>query len=156
MYLNNFPFERFGVGFETIADTRRSLLESINKQTQLTYPPYNIRKNGEGKYVVEIAAAGAAMADFDITLEEDVLHIKCTPPKSEGAEFIHQGLTYKAWMRDFVLKDGVKVKNATLINGMLRVFLEHVAAEEKKPLKINIDAPTEKQAPRLLNENSSF
>ena len=146
---------RFGVGFDTIADTRRNLLENI-KRAQSAFPPYNIRKSGDNKYIIEIAAAGYSLGDFEMTLEEDVLHITCTPPKEDSKDFVHQGLSYKAWSRDFILKDGVKVKNASLVNGMLKVFLEYITAEEKKPLKINIDAPSEKLNPQLLNESSNF
>jgi len=32
----------------------------------------------------------------------------------------------------------VEVKNAELINGMLKIFLENVIPEEKKPRKVDI------------------
>lgn len=151
---NDFPFSRFGVGFDTLANTRRNLLESIRQSTQVAFPPYNIRKDGDNKYVIEIAAAGYTLGDFDIILEEDALRIKCSPPKEDPTNFLHQGLTYKSWTRDFVLNDGVKIKNATLLNGMLKIFLEHNVPQEKKPIKINIEAPTSKLHPQLLNESS--
>lgn len=157
MFLDStFPFDRFGVGFDSLANTRRNLLETIRSQAQISFPPYNIRKDGENKYVIEIAAAGYSLGDFEITLEDDALRIKCTPPKEDSTNFLHQGLSYKTWTRDFVLNEGVKVSNATLLNGMLKIFLEHIVPQQKKPVKINIDAPKEKTHRQLLNESSDF
>lgn len=154
MFLD-FPFDKLGVGFDTLAETRKNMYENL-KRAQNAFPPYNIRKNGTNKYVVEIAAAGYSLGDFDIELDQDVLRIKCNPPKEDDASFVHRGLTYKHWTREFVLNEGVSVKNATLFNGMLKVFLEHLVPEEKKPLKINIEQPKAKDTRMLLNEDSNI
>lgn len=151
---NNSAFDKFIVGFDSIAETRKNMLDAIQRSAQVTYPPYNIRKTADNNYVVEIAAAGFSFGDFDITLDDDVLSIKCTPPKDEEATFLYRGLTSKSWQRDFVLNDNVVVKNASLVNGMLKIFLEHLVKEEKKPIKINIAQPTAKQTRQLLNEDS--
>ena len=153
---NNSAFDKFIVGFDSIAETRKTMLENLQRSAQIAYPPYNIRKTAENKYVVEIAAAGFVMGDFDITLDGDLLSIKCNPPKETEDNFLYRGLTAKAWQRDFVLSEDVVVKDATLLNGMLRIFLDHMVKEEKKPLKINISQPTAKDTRTLLNEDSSI
>lgn len=153
---NNSAFDKFIVGFDSIAETRKNMLEAIQRSAQITYPPYNIRKTADNNYVVEIAAAGFSLADFDITLDEDVLSIKCSPPKDDESTFLYRGLTSKSWQRDFVLNDNVVVKDASLFNGMLKIFLEHLVKEEKKPLKINISQPKAKDTRTLLNEDSTI
>jgi molecular chaperone IbpA len=159
--LNNFPFDkidRWGVGFDTISNTRKTLFDSVKTSIDTNFPPYNIRKVGDNKYVVEIAAAGYTLGEFDITVDKDVLRIACTPNKEHEKyyeqSFIYRGLTSKPWLRNFILSDGVEVKDATLLNGLLTVFLEHFVPQEDKPKKINISQPTAASNPQLLNEDS--
>jgi len=50
------------------------------------------------------------------------------------------------------LADNVKVQNAEMINGMLRVWLEAVIPEHKKPKKIHIGDGSETKSTQLLSE----
>lgn len=138
MFLDKFPYEKFGVGFDSIEETRRNLLEQIRANTT-SYPPYNIRKTSETEYVIEIAAAGFSIDAFDITLEDEFVRVKCTPPVEAEANFIHRGLTNKSWTREFVLNNGVKVVSASLTDGLLRINLEYEQSPKKKTVKISID-----------------
>ena len=47
-----------------------------------------------------------------------------------------------------------KVKDASLVNGMLKVFLENIIPDHKKPRKVSINTAKEetKEATQLLNE----
>lgn len=137
MFLD-FPVHKFGVGFDSFEESRRELLDNIRK-AQSSFPPYNIKKIEDNKYVVEIAAAGYTMSEFDIELDKDVLRIHCVPDVKEKFEYIHRGLTNKSWTREFILNKGVEVKDAKLINGLLVINLEHKIPEEMKPKKIKID-----------------
>jgi molecular chaperone IbpA len=147
------------IGFDTMTKTRENLFKLIEQQRQYVYPPYNIRKTSENSYVIELAAAGYSISDFEITIEDDALNIKCEPPVMTQAErdsIIHCGLTNKNWARTFILGEYVRVKTSSYVNGMLRIFLEQQLPEEKKPIRINIEEPSEKTHPQLLNENSDF
>lgn len=109
-------------------NTRNTLLKSLQETaTSGGYPPYNIAKDGTDKYVIEIAAAGSTIDEFDITCNGGDLRVVCTPKKKENVEYIRQGLTYKKWTREFALNVGVTTKGAELTNGILRVFLEYTA-----------------------------
>jgi molecular chaperone IbpA len=117
-----------------------------------SYPPYNIRTLGDDKFVLEIVAAGHNLGEFLIELEDRILTIQCTPEKPEN-NFMYQGLSYKKWFRQFTLTPGLVVKNAELVNGILRVLFDREAPIPKK-LKINISQPTASSNPQLLNEDS--
>jgi molecular chaperone IbpA len=77
-------------------------------------------------------------------------------PLSMPGEFLHQGFAYRGFERKFTLMDNVKVLDAELLNGILKVYLEKMIPEEEKPKRININAPTVARHPQLLNESSSF
>lgn len=137
----SFPdLSKQSVGFDSVFKKLNTLTENLPKIP--TYPPYNIRKVDENKYVIEIAVAGFGRQDLEIELQEGVLTIKgqVQTESVESNEYIFKGIADRAFTRQFTLADTVEVKNADLINGMLKIWLERFIPEEKKPKKIDINA----------------
>jgi molecular chaperone IbpA len=145
-----------GIGVDSLIDAHRAAATAMTKMSG--FPPYNIRKTGENTYQVELAVAGFTIADIEITLEKNVMTIssKGHDPLTMPGEFIHQGFAYRGFDRKFTLMDNVKVLDAELLNGILKVYLEKMIPEEEKPKRININAPAVERHPQLLNESSSF
>ena len=54
-------------------------------------------------------------------------------------KFLHKGISDRPFERTFTLADNVVVNNAQMVNGMLKIWLEHIIPENKKSKKINID-----------------
>jgi molecular chaperone IbpA len=128
------------IGFEPILKRLSEMSEAMPKIP--TYPPYNIKKVDENKYVIELAVAGFGKQDLELELQDGTLTIKGNV-SSEDADYIYKGIAERAFTRQFTLADTVEVKNADLINGMLKIWLERFIPEEKKPKKINIGATNE-------------
>jgi len=125
------------VGFEPIFKLLAEMSESMPKIP--TYPPYNIKQTGENTYVIEIAVAGFGKQDLELELQDGKLTVKgsiSTAPEID--DYIFKGIAERAFTRQFTLADTVEVKNADLINGMLKIWLERFIPEEKKPKKIPI------------------
>jgi molecular chaperone IbpA len=116
------------------------------------YPPYNIVKKDENHYTIELAVAGFGQSDIDIEMEDGKLVVRGNI-KAEEAEdnFLFRGIANRAFSRAFVLNDEVEVKDAELFNGMLKIFLERLIPEQKKPKKIAVKNGKGKQ---LLQENA--
>lgn len=132
------------IGFEPILKRLAEINESFPKIP--TYPPYNIKKIDENKYVIEMAVAGFGKQDLELELQDGTLTIKGSV-SSEEADYIYKGIAERAFTRQFTLADTVEVKNADLINGMLKIWLERFIPDEKKPKKINIgDTETAKES----------
>lgn len=108
------------------------------------YPPYNIKKTGDNTYVIEMAVAGFGQQDVELVLEDGVLTIKGELKTDDKNDYIFKGIADRAFTRKFTLADTIEIKNADLINGMLRVWLERFIPESKKPRKIDINTQTEK------------
>jgi len=123
------------IGFEPILKKLAEMTESMPKMP--TYPPYNIKKVDENKYVIEMAVAGFGKQDLELELQDGTLTVKGSV-SSEDADYIYKGIADRAFTRQFTLADTVEIKNADLINGMLKIWLERFIPEEKKPKKINI------------------
>lgn len=138
---NTFPqFSKSAIGFDSLFKRLHDMAEGLPKVS--TYPPYNIRKVDENKYIIEMAVAGFGRQDLEIELQEGVLTIKGQTVSDDTAEeFVFKGIADRAFTRKFTLADTVEVKNAELVNGLLKIWLERFIPEEKKPRKINILDP---------------
>ena len=137
MRIDYAPFFRSTVGFDRLIN----LLESASEQG---YPPYNIERTDEDNYRVTLAVAGFAEKDLAVDVKDRVLTV--TGKRDEVADrpqasILHQGIAGRAFERSFQLAEHVEVKAARLENGLLHVDLERIVPEEKKPRRIQINAP---------------
>lgn len=123
------------IGFEPILKKLAEMSETLPKIP--TYPPYNIKKTGENAYVIEMAVAGFGKQDLELELQDGTLTVKGNVT-SDDADYIYKGIAERAFTRSFTLADTVEVKNADLVNGMLKIWLERFIPEDKKPKKISI------------------
>jgi len=139
-------FAKTAVGFEPILDKVKQISEYMPKIS--AYPPYNIVKVADNKYIIEIAVAGFSKQQIELELQDSVLTVKGSIESKDVKEedYIFKGIADRAFTRKFTLADTIEVKNADLINGMLKIWLERFVPEEKKPKKIVINGEeSEKQ-----------
>ena len=128
----------FTVGFDSMFDRLFGALDHPNASHQ-GYPPYNIRKDGETKYFIEMAVAGFSEEDLEVELKEGILSVRSgVGKKEEEVEYVHRGIAKRTFERNFTLSDDVIVKGCDLNNGMLIVELEKVIPEEKRARLIPI------------------
>lgn len=131
-------FGKFGVGFDDVFDKLTEFHDNVAKNIP-NYPPYNIKKTAENQYVIEMAVAGFGKSDIEITAEGDKLVIKGNvDQKEEDTSMLWQGLAFRPFTRMFTLNDQVEVENAEMINGLLKVTLERIIPEHKKPKTVEI------------------
>jgi len=144
-------FEKFFVGFDDQFNRMAKFHEDLTKNIP-NYPPYNIKKNDENHYTIEIAVAGFGQQDIDIEMADGKLLVRGNVKSEEDQEnFLFKGIANRAFTRSFVLNDEVVVNDAEMINGMLKIFLERLIPEHKQPKKIAVRQKSEKQL--LAEEN---
>ena len=144
-------FDKFFVGFEESAKQLQTLHADLTKNIP-NYPPYNIRKNDENNYTIEVAVAGFGESEIDITIDGGKLIVKGnvdTSTNESEENFLFKGIATRAFTRAFAIDDHIEVKNAELFNGMLKIALERFVPKEEQPKKIKIKSGNKKQ---LLNE----
>jgi molecular chaperone IbpA len=128
----------YAVGFDKVFDDMFRYVEHNTNSTG--YPPYNITKDGD-KFQIEIALAGIAKEDLEITVAEGVLTVEHNPEgevESETFQWLHKGISQRKFKRNFTLSDDVVVNGSRMENGMLYIELERIVPEEKKPRTIEI------------------
>jgi len=139
------------VGFDRIFERIQAMHQPTDRGTQ-KYPPYNITKESDTTYIVEMAVAGFTDDSLDIQVKEGILTVEGKVEDSTDKEYIHRGIAARAFTRTFTLAETVIVKDAGLENGMLRILLENVIPEEQKPKKIKIGQKLYSGEKELLQE----
>ena len=150
-------FDKFFVGFDDQFNKLAKLHDDLTKNIP-NYPPYNIKKTGDNTYVIEVAVAGFAKQDIEIELNDGKMIIKGNVQSQEAEDnFLFKGIANRAFTRSFALDDQIEVKDAEMFNGMLKVFLERIIPEHKKPKKIEVkdtsEAKPKKTKQELLTED---
>ena len=127
----------YSIGFDRMFDR---LFDEVNVSTT-NYPPYNIIKSDDTNYSIEIAVAGFGKDDIEIETKENTLTIRSVEKDSElvdEVEYLHKGISARAFKRSFTIADDVVVKGASYENGLLIISLERIIPEEKQPRLIKI------------------
>jgi molecular chaperone IbpA len=136
------------VGYEPMFKRLEEVHESLTKAIP-NYPPYNIVKVDDNKYMIEMAVAGFGKSNLDIEIQDGTLvvsgHSQLADMYDEGVNntYIYKGIADRNFTRKFSIADSVEIKNADLINGMLKIWLENIIPDTKKPKKVNINDPSE-------------
>ena len=127
----------YAVGFDRMFDRLHD--HYALHQRNSGFPPYNIRKDGDYNFVIELALAGLSQDDLEVEVADGTLTVRSVEKKQEnGGELLHRGISYRQFSRSWTLADDVVVNDAKMKDGMLAIHLERVVPEEKKPRKITI------------------
>ena len=134
------------VGYDNIFDHFERMFDDdffgVNVPS-VNYPPYNIVKTGENKYNVEVALAGFSRDDINVEFADGMLTIKSKDKKESedtdaNGNVIHKGISKRYFSKSFTIADDVEINGAELKDGLLKVSLERVIPESKKPKLIEI------------------
>ena len=153
--INFGPFHHSILGTSLGYDTMFNELERVLNSTTGTgiqssekYPPHNIIKINEYKYMVELAVAGFSKNEIEITVVDGLLTIKGDKNSQEDLEkysadkldivYLHKGISNRSFVKTIRIIDTVEVLGAEYEDGILRISLENVIPESKKPRKIDI------------------
>ena len=97
------------------------------------YPPYNIIKESNVKWRIELALAGWSPDEVEVTTESNILLVKSVAPKNDGEEeYVHRGLSSRTFARGFNLSDDVEVGTVSFNNGLLVVELRRIIPDHQK------------------------
>ena len=129
---------RFSVGF---ADGMFNELLKLSEQSNTNYPPYNIVKQTEDKFYVEIATAGFSEGEITVSVENQMLMVvgqKAVDESNAQLEYLHRGISSRSFERSFRLGDHVEVIEAQNKDGILTVHIERKLPEALLPKTIDI------------------
>lgn len=133
------PLHNSTLGFDRFFDdVERMLKTDIQKMTS-SFPPHNIIKLDDNRYLVELAVAGFSKDEIQITVEDgDLKIVGSKSSKEEIGAYLHRGIGTRAFTKTITIADTVEVRGAEFKDGILRIGLENVIPEHKKPRKVEI------------------
>jgi molecular chaperone IbpA len=134
------PLWRSSIGFDRLFDL---INETQRLDGQDNYPPYDITRTGENTYRISVALAGFAPDEISITAQQNRLTVAGSKAEHKAAqlpehEYLHQGISARAFERQFNLEDHVEVEGASFENGLLLIELARKIPEAMKPRRIEI------------------
>jgi len=147
-------FERSFIGFDRvfneIANAQSNYIKSIP-----SFPPYNLKKVNDKTYSIELAVAGFGKSDIDVEMDGDTLKVSGRVNQDES-NYLYKGIAERAFSRQWKLADSVEVKNAALVNGMLKITLENMIKFQpsKKIEVIEADIENVKNEKQFLTEEA--
>ena len=131
----NVPRSLF-VGFEPLLDELERI-HSSGRSGKDNYPPHNVVKIDEEKFLIEMALAGFREEDISVEVKDGILKVKGEMPKDER-EFAYKGISSRKFEKSFRLSEFVVIDGADLNDGILVVYARVELPEEKRPREIEI------------------
>jgi molecular chaperone IbpA len=132
------PFRRSTVGFDRLFDMLENSAAGV---AQENYPPFDLIKDGDNEYRIELAVAGFRPEELDITAQQNVLIVsgrKTDESDEKGSNYVYRGIATRSFERRFALADHIKVTGADIKDGLLSISLVREIPEAMKPRKIEI------------------
>lgn len=127
------------VGFDRLFSTMEELDRVFGSTKAPSYPPYSILKLDDFNYEIQVAVAGFSIEDIDIETSQNKLIVSGISQKPEVEPvYLHHGLANRDFKHVYTLSDMSVVRSADIVNGILKIHIENVIPEERKPKKIPI------------------
>jgi len=125
-FLND--IEKYSIGM----DQWFNRFDTVHESTA-NYPPYNLIKESETEFRLELALAGYKKEDIKVSTEWNKLSVEAKKSEtSDVGEYLHNGLAKRAFTRTWTLSDDVEVSDVNLEDGLLVIKLNRVIPEHQK------------------------
>ena len=108
-------------------------LDSL-RDNNTNFPPYNIRKVSDTETVLEVALAGYKKENLTVAVENHVLTLSSVKTEQGEAtgEFVHKGVAFRSFAKNFQLGDNASVRDVTFTDGLLSLSVVVEVPEEQK------------------------
>ena len=127
------------LGFDNLFD---NFEQRFANQIQQNYPPYNILKNTDDSYELEIAVTGFTPEEITVEVDQNQLIVKGQKVEVDTPEpiFLHRGLASRNFTRSWTLAEHMVVGEGRIKNGVLTIELTRVVPEALKPRVLQLKA----------------
>ena len=140
------------VGFDNIFNELERLVDGTAPTRNTSFPPHNIIKLDDNKYVVEMAVAGFGQDEVDVELHDGTLIVKGEKKDQTEVDYLYRGIATRSFTKSIRLNDSIEVRGAQFKDGILKIALENIIPEHKKPRKVEFSKELNFNNPKLLQE----
>lgn len=141
------PYRRSTVGFDRLFDMLEN--SSFGQNQQENYPPFDLIKEGDNQFRIELAVAGFRPDEIDITAQQNVLIVsgrKNEESEPRDSDYVYRGIANRSFDRRFALADHIQVRGADLKDGLLSIELVREIPEAMKPRKIEVGSSAKERS----------
>lgn len=108
-----------------------------------SFPPYNIIKEKDGEYKIEMALAGLSKKNVEVILDNDILTVSSIKEDSDVEEgedlmYVHRGIAKREFSSKFRLPEYSEVSDCKMKDGVLMIQVSRNIPEEKLPKVVKI------------------
>ncbi len=129
------PYRRSTLGFDRIFD----LLETGARDAVDGFPPFDMIKEGQDRYIIMLAVAGFTPSEIEIVAQENQLIVAGKKAQQEDdGRYLYRGIAIQPFERRFQLADFIQVQSASFENGLLKIDLKREVPEKMKARRIEI------------------
>ena len=140
------------VGFDNIFNELERLVDGTTPTRNTSFPPHNIIKLDDNKYVVEMAVAGFGQDEVDVEIQDGILIVKGEKKDQAEVDYLYRGIATRSFTKSIRLNDSIEVRGAQFKDGILKIALENIIPEHKKPRKVEFSKELNFSNPKLLQE----
>ena len=140
------------VGFDNLFNELERLVEGTTPQRNTSFPPHNIIKVDDNRYVVEMAVAGFGQDEVDVEIQDGTLIVKGEKKDHAEVDYLYRGIATRSFTKSIRLSETIEVRGAQFKDGILKIGLENVIPDHKKPRKIEFSKELNFSKPTLLQE----
>lgn len=101
-------------------------------ESTTNYPPYNLVKESNTNFRLEIALAGYKKEDIEVSSEWNKLFVEAKKIDDTTDQYVHHGLAKRAFTRTWTLSDDVVVGDISFSDGLLTIRLNRVIPDHQK------------------------
>ena len=142
------------VGFDNIFNELERLVDGTAPTRNTSFPPHNIIKLDDNRYVVEMAVAGFGQDEVDVEIHDGTLIVKGEKKDQTEVDYLYRGIATRSFTKSIRLSESIEVCGAQFKDGILRIALENIIPEHKKPRKIEFSKELNFNKQQLLKEVS--
>ncbi len=157
MTLSFTPLYHSMLGFDRLFDDLNKLNDAAaSHKSAMSFPPHNVLKISDDRYVIELAIAGFAEEDIEITLVDGSLTVTGNKQdKIDPSQYLYKGIGARKFTKTFKVAETVEVRGAEFTNGILRIGLEDKLPDQQKPKTISINKSLPGFYPNLIEKELS-
>jgi molecular chaperone IbpA len=139
------------VGFDNLFNELERIVEGQQSRNS-TFPPHNIIKVDDNRFIVEMAVAGFGEDEVSVEIQDGTLVVKGEKSDKSEVNYVYRGIGTRSFTKSIRLNDTIEVRGAKFKDGILTIGLENIIPEHKKPRKIEFSKEINFTKPKLLQE----
>jgi len=140
------------VGFDQLFNELERLVEGSHQTRNTSFPPHNIIKVDDNRYIVEMAVAGFGEDEVSVEIQDGTLIVKGEKSDKTEVNYVYRGIGTRSFTKSIRLNDTIEVRGAQFKDGILKIGLENIIPEHKKPRKVEFTKEINFTQPKLLQE----